>query len=626
MCGIAGFISKKFSQQEKSNILEKMCDKIAYRGPDDSGYFVIDDFAIGMRRLRVIDINTGDQPIFNEDRSLAIVFNGEIYNYRKLRRRLQAAGHIFKTQSDTEVILHLYEEEGVNCLDKLRGMFVFAILDLNRDSLFLARDRFGIKPLYYYHNGGDFIFGSELKSILAFPAFKKELNYEAMNYYLTFESVPAPLSIFKNIHKLEQSHYLELSNNKLTRNQYYFLEFQPKYSSRDVDFYVQELDWLIGKAVERRKVSDVPLGAFLSGGIDSSLIAAYLSKSMENTLKTFSIGFAEDSFDETSHARFVSGYLDTEHFEKIFTPGEMMDILPEIVRNMDEPFADDSILPTYLLSQLTRENVTVALSGDGGDEIFAGYPTYLARKIGGFMPKFSHYLLNPVVNMLPTSDENISFDFKAKKFVAGLKYDPDIRHQIWLGSFDPNQKKHLLSPELLNVLGKKVQEFEIIKQHMKRCQTENNWERSLWLDIRFYLQDNMLVKVDRASMMNSLEVRVPFLDKEVVEFMAKVPARLKYRGLTSKYLLKRLAKKYLPEKIINRPKKGFGIPVTKWIKSDLKGEFLQTLSKQNIQHYNFFNYDYIDGLMQDHLNEKQDNRKLLWTLYIFQKWLDEYYD
>jgi len=626
MCGITGFISKKFSHQKKADILVNMCDKITYRGPDDSGYFVIDDFAIGMRRLRVIDIDTGDQPIFNEDRSLAIVFNGEIYNFRELREKLQAAGHVFKSQSDTEVILHLYEEEGVNCLDKLKGMFAFAILDLNRDSLFLARDRFGIKPLYYYYQDGDFIFGSELKSILAYPALKKELNFEALNYYLTFESVPAPLSIFKNIHKLEQGHYLELSPNKLTKHQYYFLEYQPKYSSRDVDFYVQELDWLIEKAVERRKVSDVPLGAFLSGGIDSSLIAAYLSKSMKSTLKTFSVGFAEESFDESSYARFISGYLDTEHFEKIFTPGEMMDILPEIIRNMDEPFADASILPTYLLSQFTRENVTVSLSGDGGDEIFGGYPTYLARKMGGFMPKSCHYLLNPIVKCLPTSDENISFDFKAKRFVAGLKYHPDIRHQIWLGSFEPGQKEHLFSADSLTMLGETVNQFKIVKQHMKRCQTETNWERSLWLDMRFYLQDNMLVKVDRASMMNSLEVRVPFLDKEVVEFMAKVPARLKYRGLTSKYLLKQLARKYLPEKILRRPKKGCGIPVAKWIKSALKPEFLQTLSKQNIQRYNIFNYDYIAGLMQNHMSGKSDNRKLLWTLYMFQKWLDEYYD
>jgi asparagine synthase (glutamine-hydrolysing) len=587
---------------------------------------VIDNFAIGMRRLKIIDLNTGEQPIFNEDRSLAIVFNGEIYNYRELREKLQSRGHHFKTRSDTEVILHLYEEEGSNCLEKLNGMFAFAILDLHGEKLFLARDRFGIKPLYYYYKDGNFAFASEMKALLRFPKIQRQLNFEALNYYLTFESVPAPLTIFKDIQKLEQGHFLELTQQKLINQQYYFLNFQPKYSHKKEDFYIQELDWLIEKAVERRKISDVPLGSFLSGGIDSSLIAAYFMKHSNYKLKTFSIGFNEKSFDESNYARRVANHLNTEHYEKIFTPEEMMNILPEIIKNQDEPFADASILPTYLLSHFTKEKVTVALSGDGGDEIFGGYPTYFARKLGRYFPRFSFWFLNPFVKCLPTSDENISLDFKAKKFVDGLKYNSDLRHQIWLGSFNIEEKLKLFSPDSRALIGDSISRFDIVRDHMKKSTTGKNWERSLWLDMRFYLQDNMLVKVDRASMLNSLEVRVPFLDNEVVEFMARVPAKYKYRGATSKYLLKKLAAKYLPGDIIRRPKKGFGIPVAKWIKKELKSEFLSTFLPNKIKQQNIFNSGYINQLMQQHLSGKKDNRKLLWTLYVFQKWYEEYHD
>ncbi|MBN2280398.1 MAG: asparagine synthase (glutamine-hydrolyzing) [Candidatus Marinimicrobia bacterium] len=626
MCGIAGFISKKYNHKKKSEIIRNMCAKIQYRGPDSDGYFVMDTYALGMRRLRIIDVDSGDQPIFNEDGTLAIIFNGEIYNYRELREKLIARGHKFKTQSDTEVILHQYEEDGAHCLDKLNGMFALAILDLNLDLVFVARDRFGIKPLYYYYNDGDFVFASELKSILQFPTVEKKLDLEALNYYLTMEYVPAPLTIFQNINKLEPAHYFEISENNLKKQQYYFLNFQPKYSNKNIDFYIGELDWLIEKSVERRKISDVPIGSFLSGGIDSSLIAAYMNRHFDGKLNTFSIGFEEGSFDESDYARKVAKHLGTIHHEKIFTPEEMMKVLPDILENMDEPFADASILPTYLLSKFTREKVTVALSGDGGDEVFAGYPTYLARKIGDFLPSFFYYLLKPAVSLLPVSDENISFDFKAKRFVAGLLYPNDVRHQIWLGSFDPRQKNRLFSNEINHILGDKIKNFPLVQDYMKICDTENNWERSLWLDMRFYLQDNMLVKVDRASMLNSLEVRVPFLDTEIVEFMARVPANLKYRKKTSKYLLKKLALKYLPEEIISRPKKGFGIPVAKWIKQELRKEFFHTFNKKKMLRQNIYNYEFVNQLLHQHLLGKRDNRKLLWTLYIFQKWFDKYYE
>ena len=624
MCGIAGIKSNKYSQSKKSQIVYNMCNKIIHRGPDSDGYFVSDDYALGMRRLRVIDLETGEQPVFNHDKSLVIIFNGEIYNYRQLKEYLEKLGYVFQTNGDTEVILNLFEEEGIHCLDKLNGMFAFAILDIPQHRLLVARDMLGIKPLYYYYDNGNFAFASELKAILEFPLIKRELNYEALNYYLTFENVPAPLTIFKNINKLEPGNYLEITKKEITKNQYYYLNFQPKLNKRELSFYIDELDCLLDKAVDKRTASDVPLGCFLSGGIDSSLITAYLTKNSLEKVKTFSIGFKEKSFDESNYARIVANHLHTQHFEKIYTPRDLIGGMEHIVKQLDEPFADASILPTYLLSQFARQEVTVALSGDGSDEIFGGYPTYFAHKVANILPPFLRKILEPLANMLPVSDENISLDFKIKKFISGLKYDKYIRHQIWLGSFDIIQKMKLFSNESKQVLGDKVNNFDIIQKYMQSCNTEKNWEQVLWLDMRFYLQDNMLVKADRASMMNSLEVRVPFLDHEVVDFMTRVPTRLKYKGRVSKYLLKQLAQKYLPKEIIQRPKKGFGIPVAKWIKKELKDEFLATLSKEAINKHQIFDYNFIKNLLDQHFANKQDNRKLLWTLFMFQKWYGEY--
>ena len=410
-------------------------------------------------------------------------------------------------------------------------------------------------------------------------------------------------------------------NYDLKDETYYTLSYKDKFKEKDPDFYLETLDRLIEHSVKLRTISDVPLGAFLSGGIDSSLITYYLAKNSRK-VKTFSIGFKEKTFDESSYARQVSNFLGTEHYEEMFSPDEMIKILPDVIDKMDEPFADASFLPAYLLSQYTKEKVTVALSGDGGDEVFAGYPTYFARKIGDHLPKWSYHFLNPLAHLLPVSDDNISFDFKVKKFVSGLPYNNDIRHQIWLGSFDPYQKRELFSRDIISQLGNDVDSFQIIDDYMKLCDTENNWERSLWLDMRFYLQDNMLVKVDRTSMMNSLEVRVPFLDHNLVEFVTRIPANLKYRGNTSKYILKQLAKKYIPENIVNRPKKGFGIPIAKWIKSDLKETFKQTLSKDKISSERFFKGEYVQTLLRQHLENKKDNRKLLWTLFVFEQWLE----
>ncbi len=622
MCGIAGVINTPWSSDRLKTVAEAMLDSIRHRGPDDRGVYIQNNSALGMQRLSIIDLQTGHQPIFNEDRSLMIIFNGEIYNYLQLREYLVKKGHRFTTRSDTEVVLHLYEEFGPECLHRLNGMFAFAVFNLHNQSVFIARDRFGIKPLYYMQHKKMLAFASELKALRTLPDVQFRLNPEALDLYLTMEYVPAPLSIFSDVFKLEPGCYLVSDNEGVKITRYYHIAFQPKHESEDENFYIEKLDNLLQKSVQRRKISDVPLGAFLSGGIDSSLITHYLKKCSNSDVHTFSIGFDVISFDESPYADAAAEKLGTLHHLHVFSSREMGEIMPGLFDRMDEPFADASILPTWLLSRFTRENVTVALSGDGADELFAGYPTYFARKIADRLPRLSHGILNGISRFLPVSDDNISFDFKVKKFVEGLPYSSDLRNQIWLGSFTPFQKAALYHPGFSNLINPSVSVERIVTEHMKNCDTDPGWERSLWMDMRFYLQDNMLVKVDRASMLNSLEVRVPFLDHELAEFACRMPSRLKYRGTVSKFILKKLAGKYLPDTIVRRPKKGFGIPVAKWIKGPFRDSFRHYLLDSRTEADDMFQFKTVEKLLSDHCSNRKDNRKLLWTLFVFNNWLE----
>jgi asparagine synthase (glutamine-hydrolysing) len=622
MCGISGFIQSNLNNQEKENILRKMLSSIAHRGPDDSGVFVDNWAAIGMQRLSIIDLNSGHQPIFSEDKRYSIVFNGEIYNYREIKYDLLQKGVHFQTETDTEVILQLYMLQGASCLKELNGMFAFAIYDSQKHELFLARDRFGIKPLYYSKTPQYFAFASELKALMQFPFIEKEIDTDALDYYLTMESVPAPLSIIKAVKKVMPGEYLLLSQDGFSKTKYYDLQFRPKDHETSLFEKKMTLDRLLENAVVSRMVADVPLGSFLSGGVDSSLVAYYLQKNSDTKINTFSIGFDEKSFDETAYAQKVAQHIGSNHHEARFTTKELLDVMPKISQKLDEPFADASLLPTFLLSQYTRSNVKVALSGDGADELFGGYPTYYARKMGEYFPPFTSKLIKPFVNLLPVSHKNMSFDFKAKKFVAGLEFEPDLRHIMWLGAFDFKEKEQLMQPEYL--VKRKDNQFPLLEQHMRHCDTEDNWERSLYIDMRFYLQDNMLVKIDRASMYNSLEVRVPFLDHKVAEFAMHLPADLKYKGKESKFLLKHLAEMYLPADIVHRPKKGFGIPLSKWIREDLKELFEHYLSESRIKEQGIFNAAKIQEMLSDHITLKQDNRKQLYSLLVFQLWYDNF--
>ena len=617
MCGIAGYVSPKI--EDGLSVLHRMNQKMIHRGPDDDGVYVNGATGLGMRRLSIIDLEKGHQPIWNETGTVGIVFNGEIYNFRELREELIQKGHRFSTGTDTEVVVHLYEEKGVDSLERLNGMFAFALYDRSENQLFLARDRLGEKPLHYTYQNGNFVFASEIKSILAFPGVESQLDLEALNLYLTYEYVPAPYTIYQNIYKLEPGHYLTFKGGELQIKSYWRPSYQRSRKNLSVDEVVERLRDHIARSVTMRTVSDVPLGAFLSGGIDSSLITAFLTHSSPHKVKTFSIAFEEDSFDESKYARNAAEFLGTEHYEERLTSHQMLDILPDVLEVLDEPFADGSLIPTYLLSKFTRQRVTVALSGDGGDELFGGYPTYQAHRLAHWMPRWVGRPAAQLAGLFPVSDENISLDFKLRRFASGLAYEAPVRNQIWLGSFDPDEKRNLFALEVNEVL-KTKDEFGILRDRWNSCDSSHYLNRIWDLDLRFYLQDDILVKVDRASMANSLEVRAPYLDHELVEFVCSLKPDLKLKGLTTKFILKEAAKGILPDSIIHRTKKGFGIPIAKWIKGDLKEMFTDFLSESEIRESGLFNPSYVSNLLKEHLDQRKNHRKLLWTLFVFQAW------
>jgi asparagine synthase (glutamine-hydrolysing) len=613
MCGICGVVEPHGTVD--ADVLRRMNATLVHRGPDDDGLYVDGAAGLGFRRLSIIDLAGGHQPLSNEDGSLWIVFNGEIYNYRSLRAELEGRGHRFRTETDTEVIVHLYEDFGVAALDRLNGMFAFALWDAERRSLFLARDRFGKKPLYYSFSDGRFLFGSEPKALLAHPAFRRLLDIDSVAGYLAFEYVPTPRSIFAGMHKLPAAHWLRLEHGKIAMERWWTLpEPRPDRHSRD-DELAEELHTRIRAAVERRLVADVELGAFLSGGIDSSTVVAAMTELLPpHRIKTFSIGFAEGSFDETSHARRVAAAFGTRHFEARFTSRDLLELLPDLFGRVDEPFADASLLPTYLLSRFAREHVTVALGGDGADELLAGYPTFQAERMARILrvPRLANErLLLPLAHLLPVSDANFSADFVLKQFLRGLHEPSAVRHLTWLGSFDARERRSLLRASIADP-------FAAVLARLATSTT--GIDALIALYVQTYLEDDILVKVDRASMAASLEVRAPFLDVELVEFLARVPTQLKLRGMTTKAILKDAMRNRLPAGIADRRKKGFGIPLARWLKGELRELMLDELSHDRLRRQGLFDPAPVEALVREHLDGRRDNRKQLWTLLAFQLW------
>lgn len=626
MCGLCGVLNFDGQAPVDQEGLGAMTATLQKRGPDDLGYVCSGPVGLGHRRLSIIDLATGHQPLSNEDGTIWIVYNGELYNYREIRANLEKAGHRFATVSDTEVIVHAYEEYGVDCLKGMNGMFAFALWDSRRRRLLLARDRLGIKPLYYARLSRCFLFGSEVKALLAHPHFEPRLDITALNLYLSLEYVPTPHSIFAGVKKLPPGHFLlvEGSETRLVRYWDLRLDKSEPVSARSLTECTAEVRQLLYDAVKMELIADVPVGVLLSGGIDSSAVAAMMTRASTRPVPSFSVAFDDPSFDESAHARLVARHLGTEHHEFPLSADTALKMLPQIVAGLDEPLGDSSIIPTYCLSRFTKEHVKVALGGDGGDELFGGYSTLQAHRLAKYYqrlaPGWLRGLVEPwVLEKLPVSFDNLSFDFKLRRFLRDYELPPVVRHHRWLGSFTPEEKAWLLGP-----LAQESQEevTDLVESHAHQAHTQDPLNQVLYCDLKLYLEGDILVKVDRASMANSLEVRVPLLNRLLVEYAAHLPHSFKLRGLTTKFLLRQALKGILPDSILRRGKKGFNAPVAKWFAGPLKPLLEELLSPRRLKQQGLFQADYVASLIKEHQARQRDHRKLLWTLLAFQMWYD----
>jgi asparagine synthase (glutamine-hydrolysing) len=627
MCGIAGFISREKNQPkaEREITLDKMCKIITHRGPDEQGTAVEGRAALGMRRLSIIDLKTGQQPIYTEDENSLIVFNGEIYNYLELKKELESLGHRFKTNSDTETILRAYEQFGAEkCLEKLRGMFAFAIWNKREETLFVARDRVGKKPLFYsLTEKGNFVFGSELKVLLAHGEIKKEIDYSALDAYLTFGYVPEEFCIFKNVQKLAPGHFLIYKNGEIRTEKYWDFSYGKIENLKTEGEYAENLRELIKESVKIRLVSEVPLGAFLSGGVDSSTIVGLMSEISESPVKTFSIGFNEDSFDELKYARIAAKHFGTEHHEFVVTP-DLMEIVDKLVWHFDEPFADPSALPTFIVSKLARDYVTVVLSGDGGDELFAGYTRYATDKKRSGLAKLPIALRR---NLLRPLSETLPHGARGKNYFYNVSLDAVDRYIDSISHFGKLGKKELYSKIFLeNQNGDLGKGEKVFRQIANTVSTGNPTDNLLYLDSKTYLPSDILTKVDRMSMAASLEARVPLLDHKLIEFVTQIPTVLKLKGLETKYIFRKAVNKIVPNEILNRPKQGFGVPINEWINMQLKDKIRETLSEKRAVERGYFDQKYIKVLLDEHASKRRDHSYSLWILYMLELWHREYLD
>lgn len=607
-------------------MLHSMCERILHRGPDSEGLWMDDTVALGMRRLSIIDLHTGDQPVYSEDKSVVAMINGELYNYREVRAELEKRGHKFRTQTDVEIVPHLYQIYGDDLVDHINGMFAISLWDTARKKLILARDRFGEKPIYYGVFDGKLLYASEPKAILAHPAVKAEPNLDALRHYLSYDYVPAPHSIYKGIYKLPAAHILTVENGEIKTRRYWDLSWKKSEKPASLTNAAAELRELMSDAVRMRLVADVPLGILLSGGVDSSAIAAFAVQHATEKVKTFSIGFEEDSFDESKYARQVSHHLGTEHYEATLSVGTAADLITEIGSWLDEPLSDGSLIPTFMLSRFVRHHVTVALGGDGGDELFAGYPMYYGHKVAKMystVPGFIRSgMIEPIVKRLPVSTKNLSFEYRAKRFVRSSHYDLITRHHSWFGSFSIEEQTALLTPEVRQQTSDDI--YREAREMLEQCNAASEIEQMQYLDMNFYMAEDILTKVDRASMAVSLETRAPFLDPRVGQFAASVPLDYKLRGSKGKYILKKSLDGLLPDEILHRKKKGFGIPIADWLKGRLNPLMHDLLAPERLKEQGLFNAEYVQTLIAEHEKGVASHHKQLWTLLVFQLWYDNF--
>lgn len=638
MCGICGKVSLNDQDIIDEKLINSMADVLAYRGPDDSGIYLSRPqngsgrnnhahAGLGHRRLSIIDLSkSAHQPMSNEDKTIWIAYNGEIYNFQDLRKELEAKGHIFRSQSDTEVIIHLYEDTGVDCVKQLRGMFAFAIWDENRQRLFLARDRIGKKPLNYIVKNGSLIFASEIKSILQDPRITREVDTEALDLYLTYGYIPAPQTIFSGIKKLPPAHFLIWEKGEIKIEKYWELSYKNKIKMSEVECR-DRVEELLTDSVKARLISDVPLGAFLSGGIDSSVVVAIMSRLSSRPVKTFSIGFQEESFNELKYARIVAKLFNTEHREYM-VKADALEVLPKLAWYFNEPFADSSAIPAYYLSKITRQEVTVALNGDGGDESFAGYERYLANKLSNvynLVPKLIRKKIGSLFKSMPESTKKKGLARNIKRFSAANEFSREKRYAYWMSIFDNELKSRLYSQRLKDETAGS-DSWEYLIDAYSRSSATNFIDSTLFVDTITYLPGDLLVKADIASMANSLEARSPFLDHKLMEFAASIPASMKLRGMTTKYILKKAFSNVLPKEILSRSKQGFGVPVGSWFRNELKDYARATLlSRQSIKR-GYFNEKVIENMLDEHVLGKIDHGHRIWSLINLELWHNTFID
>jgi asparagine synthase (glutamine-hydrolysing) len=624
MCGIAGFVDSPdvtpFTTDAGRDLIHRMCEVIRHRGPDDEGTLVDEGAAIGMRRLSIIDLSTGHQPIHNEDRTVWVVFNGEIYNFRDLRVELEAAGHRFYTATDTEVIVHAYEEWGSAAIARLRGMFGLAIWDRRSKSLLVARDRVGIKPMHYSIFNGRLYFGSEIKSLLCAPGFPRDLDVSALDHYLSFLYTPRDSSIFAHIRKLPPGHLLTWRAGVAKVEQYWELPANEPFRGSEADA-VAQLREVLTDAVRSHLMSDVPLGAFLSGGVDSSLVVGLMSTVAAARVKTFSIGFDEPAYDELEHARRVATFFGTDHHEFVVKP-DAVGILDQLVSHFDEPFADSSAIPTWYVSELARRHVTVVLSGDGGDELFGGYDRYLQHPR---VAAFDRYSSPTFRKMAAIAAGMLPHGARGKNFLRHVGRDDRGRYLDAVRFYSSDEKPALLSPDIRRLLNGSDPELEAAGRFERFGDLP--WASQMMrFDAETYLPEDVLTKVDRMSMAHSIESRVPLLDNSVVDFAWSLPSSLKIRSGRRKHVLKEVAATLLPPEILARPKQGFGVPLDVWFRGNLRELFGDTLLSPRTLQRGYFQPSFVRRLVNEHLGGKRDHTLRLWQLVVFERWHRQYLD
>lgn len=626
MCGIVGFVNKKGSAHRP--VLERMCDAIAHRGPDDDGFLVDENAAIGMRRLSIIDVAGGKQPIHNADRTKWIVFNGEIYNYQEFRRGLDERGHQFYTNSDTEALLHLYDDYGPDCLQHLRGMFAFAIWDEKERTLFIARDRVGKKPLLYSHQpNGDLIFGSEFQALLQHPSISREVDMEAIDSYLSYLCIPAPQTAFKQIRKLEPGHWLRWKDGEIETRRYWLPDFSKKIKISEEEA-IEETTRILRESTRLRMISEVPLGAFLSGGVDSSAVVALMAQESDKPVKTFSIGFEEQDFSELKYARRVAEHVGADYHEFIVKP-DAMEVLPILVEHYGEPYADSSAIPTYYVSRETRKHVTVALNGDGGDESFAGYERYAAMQAAELYhrlpPVLRKVFIEAPVSLLPTSEIRKTRARDMKRFLKAASLPKKERYFRWMSTFTGEAKKELYTRDFAEAsMGRNAE--DLLGGWFARANGSGLLDATLLTDQMTYLPNDLLVKVDIASMAVSLEARSPFLDHKLIEFAASLPENLKMRRFETKYLLKKVAARLVPKEVIYRRKMGFGVPIGKWFRNEMKDFVREVLLSERSLSRGIVRPEILRRYVDEHLNAERDHAFQVWTLLMLELWFQKFID